>query len=372
MSFTSEDFEACFSNTYLEARCKFLATSSSCGAHVSHVVHPMLGLDGEELATDIAMFGRDTSPSLLVLVSGTHGVEGFLGSAIQIAAMKSGLMNLKSGDVSVALVHALNPCGFSQGRRVNEANVDINRNFIDFSRERPPNEQYTKLHNLLMLPPSALDRLRRSVGLLWHFAKIGPKSLQSAVTNGQYSSPEGLFYGGDSVSWSRRVWDDIIKSLFCKGRRVLVIDYHTGLGKFGQGEIICPVAPGRETSWFANLLSACFDQSRVKALGVRNSVATAVRGDLLSYAARSSQAEIATVFHEFGTLPPLQMLEVLAHENWAFHNCPHEGVEFAQAKLRLRQAFCPAGQAWRSQIWRQVEEPLAASLEFLASKFELV
>ena len=38
----------------------------------------------------------------------------------------------------VVLLHAINPWGFSWARRVTEDNVDLNRNFRDFSRPAPP------------------------------------------------------------------------------------------------------------------------------------------------------------------------------------------------------------------------------------------
>ena len=66
-------------------------------------------------------------------MSGTHGVEGYCGSGIQIGFLKEGLFAELPDDMSVVLLHAMNPYGFSNDRRVNEDNVDLNRNFLDFA-----------------------------------------------------------------------------------------------------------------------------------------------------------------------------------------------------------------------------------------------
>jgi hypothetical protein len=52
--------------------------------------------------------------------------------------------------VAVLYVHALNPYGFSHIRRATHENVDLNRNFHDFSKPLPVNEAYRELHPLLL------------------------------------------------------------------------------------------------------------------------------------------------------------------------------------------------------------------------------
>ena len=40
-------------------------------------------MDGGALALDVATLGEPDAPAVLLIVSGTHGVEGFTGSALQ-------------------------------------------------------------------------------------------------------------------------------------------------------------------------------------------------------------------------------------------------------------------------------------------------
>src|SRR5688572_17435979 len=75
------DVTSFFSQSYAEAREKFLAAAEAAGAHLvdSHP-HPLKGPDGGDLATDVAWLGPRDARKLLVLNSSTHGIEGYCGS----------------------------------------------------------------------------------------------------------------------------------------------------------------------------------------------------------------------------------------------------------------------------------------------------
>ena len=71
-----------FAASYGEARAKFLSAAESAGATVSRHVHPTeRGAEGEELSIDLAILGEPDAPGLLLLISGTHGAEGFAARA---------------------------------------------------------------------------------------------------------------------------------------------------------------------------------------------------------------------------------------------------------------------------------------------------
>ena len=70
------------------------------------------------------------------MVSGTHGVEGFCGSGAQIDWLRRGEAASLPVDVAALMVHAVNPYGFAWLRRVTEENIDLNRNWIDFTSNR--------------------------------------------------------------------------------------------------------------------------------------------------------------------------------------------------------------------------------------------
>src|SRR5215471_719103 len=77
-----------FAQSYAEARDKFVAAARACGARWFRHVHPSArGAEGEELSMDFALLGKHDAPGLLLLISGTHGVEGFCGSGCQVALL---------------------------------------------------------------------------------------------------------------------------------------------------------------------------------------------------------------------------------------------------------------------------------------------
>src|SRR5262249_50013786 len=140
--------------SYAEARQKFLAAADSADLDVESHAHPMLGRDGEALALDVARDGPRDAQRLLLISSGWHGVEGFGGSGVQAALRRDAAWRQAAHDAGVAVVylHALNPYGFSWWRRTTHENVDLNRNFHDFSKPLPSNPGYDEIASLLVPP----------------------------------------------------------------------------------------------------------------------------------------------------------------------------------------------------------------------------
>ncbi len=134
-----------FSSDYQEARHKFLEASTAIGANIESFKNPNPGPEGEPLYTDVALIGPKDAAVILVLVSGTHGVEGFAGSGIQTGLLQQGIASVLNPNVSIVMIHAINPYGFAHLRRFNEDNVDLNRNFVDHTRPYPPNQGYEEL-----------------------------------------------------------------------------------------------------------------------------------------------------------------------------------------------------------------------------------
>ena len=138
-----------FSADYQEARQKFRTEADRAGGAIESILHPERGPDRSDLATDIAWFGARDAESVLVLISGTHGVEGFCGSGAQIEWMRRGEASRLPKSIGVLMIHAINPYGFAWLRRVTHENIDLNRNWIDFSSALPPNPGYETLSSVI-------------------------------------------------------------------------------------------------------------------------------------------------------------------------------------------------------------------------------
>ena len=83
---------------------------------------------------DAFYLGKQDARKVMVFISGTHGIEGFCGSAIQRYLLTEIFPTLESNDDCAFLfIHALNPWGMANYRRCDELGIDLNRNFIDFN-----------------------------------------------------------------------------------------------------------------------------------------------------------------------------------------------------------------------------------------------
>src|ERR1700754_527644 len=182
----------CFSESCAEARAKFCAAAATAGGAIRSWFNPHAqGPNGEGLFLDTARFGPANAPNMLVLISSTHGVEGHCGSGAQIAWLATGGAAKLPKDTGALIVHAINPYGFAWTRRVNEDNVDLNRNFVDHDKGYPKNDGYLALADAILPKDWSETTLAETQRTIESFAqKNGAFALQGAITGGQYSHPD--------------------------------------------------------------------------------------------------------------------------------------------------------------------------------------
>ncbi len=167
-------------------------------------------------------------------ISGTHGVEGYCGSGAQLDWMLRGEQARVPAGTAVMIIHAINPYGFAWNRRVTHANVDLNRNWIDFDGAARHNRAYDELAEAVT--PREWDeraQAESTARILDHARQHGPAAMQQAVNSGQYRHPAELFYGGSAPTWSRRTPTEIFISMLGRARQIAIIDCHTGPGPWG-------------------------------------------------------------------------------------------------------------------------------------------
>src|SRR5688572_13951314 len=196
----------CFSESYAEARAKFCGAAAEAGGSIRSWLNANArGPDGELLYLDTARFGAHDAANMLVLISSTHGVEGHCGSGAQIAWLRTGGPAKLPKDTGALLIHAINPYGFAWTRRVTEDNVDLNRNFVDHDKAYPKNEGYLALADAV-LPRDWNDAsLAETERVFASYAQThGAFGLQGALSGGQYTHADGIFFGGNRPAWSNR------------------------------------------------------------------------------------------------------------------------------------------------------------------------
>ena len=220
-----------FSSSYAEARDKFLAAANAAGAEVQHWPHPLIGPSGEALACDSAWLGPRSATRVLVVISATHGVEGFAGSGPQTALLQRFSAQALPPDTALLLMHAVNPHGFAWQRRVTEENVDLNRNWIDFSAPLPPNLGYAELHSAYCPPTLEDGALAAAEARISAYRQAhGEHAERVARSTGQYTHAHGIFFGGTGPTWARRTSEAILAQYLPQARTVAIVDLHTGLG----------------------------------------------------------------------------------------------------------------------------------------------
>jgi hypothetical protein len=357
-----------FSQNYAEARQKFLAASAAAGFAVESHVHPLRGRDGEELAMDVARLGAADAANLLILSSACHGAEGFCGSGIQIAHLrdKAWIERCKRNDLAVLFIHALNPHGFSWLRRVTEDNVDLNRNFVDFSQPLPDNPDYRAIAHLL-LPKRQPPTLLSTLGLIGYALRHGRMALQGAISRGQHNDPAGMFFAGTEATWSNRTLKQVLRQHGQQCRRLGWIDIHTGLGPRGIGERIykgrqTPEDISRCRSWWG-------EQVTNSAEG--NSVSAKLNGTIDNVVPEiCPQAEYNGLTLEYGTLPGLQVLNGMRGDHWLYRNPQTPAAQQERIKSKLRDAFYVDADDWKQQILDQAREVLDQTLNGLATPLQ--
>lgn len=337
---------AVFPDSYASARKAFIIwVNKVIGSQAKSSVYQCAGNtpDGEALFTDTVWLGQDDASKVLVLLAGTHGVEGFVGSAIELDFLHlfaAGEISVPD-DTAILIVHALTPWGYAWLRRCDENGVDLNRNAVDFSVTLPENNGYEALRGALF----STDVHARNQACAEYGRQYGRTALEIAISGGQYTDPDGPFYGGDKAAHGRVVTEDLIRRFKLAERDLAVIDLHSGLGPYGYGEIICDHPPGSEgirvaQTWYG-------DSVTLPALGTSSSVPKTGLIDYIWHGAMNSRSCHVTL--EFGTYATDALFDVILkdHQLWAQQDNRSERLAHSRP---MRQHFCPSDNHWQASV----------------------
>lgn len=344
-------------SNYCESRQTFRTLAARLGAKVRSFVCDGEN-DGTELTTDVAYLGLEAAPTLVIIASGTHGVEGYAGAVCQFRFMETYPAHsdrLASGGIAYLLVHAVNPWGFHHDRRVTREGVDLNRNFVDFPMAGSAPSAYGAYHSMLVSNFRPLPHgIWNEMLLLTHgLTRARRRRLQAAVTGGQHAQPDGLFFGGTAPVQSRRVWEEILR-IYAQGReRAILLDIHTGLGAWGVGELLSTLPSSdpkfREMSrWFGG---------RLRSMADGDAVSAALAGTLTAGFERSFPERHFAIGLEFGTRSPLAVLNALRADQWFYNNESRLSAdELNWARRKMRRAFAVTDQRWLDKILARFDE----------------
>lgn len=356
-----------FSESYTEARDKFMQAAGRAGAAMTSYPHEhQTGPQGEPLYLDVAHLGPRNARRLLVVGCGTHGIEGYSGSAAQTHWMSMHVKDSLPEDVGVIFFHAHNPWGFAHALRFTEENVDLNRNFVDFDMPLPANAAYQHVHHVLDQPEwndatvesifEALTGLRGS---------LGEQGFSDAFNGGQYSHGDGIFYGGIRPQWSNVVFRRAVQDHLSGAESAALVDLHTGIGPPRGHVFLCFHPAGGEAYERAR---RWWGERAVNREGVTHKAVANYKGLLVdAFVEMLPALRTTAVVVEFGTHPRERMQRASMAARWLWSHREADAQLREHIMGEIREAFYPSDPSWRDGVLTQSRQIIDSGVAGLAA-----
>lgn len=285
-----------FSQTFTEADEKFVAACKVANGRLYTYEHPLKGRFGEPLYARVCLDAPhgDDVQNVLLTYSGTHGVEGFSGSAAQIYMLRHRGTHTLSAGWRAVHVHMINPYGASWVLKQNEDNADQYKNASEMYDKNIDDRIMVEFIDALRIPELSDPKVQQAAsGVMQALAqKYGPEEFYHALKQGQGKRPRGFAYFGKEKSWSTKTGETIVQTHVGKVERIAFIDWHTAVGAYGTWTVLALDDPSMHhwTSWSQNT-EADLQPTDVPIGGEAG----------YAYIRRLSEAELVGAFIEAGT-----------------------------------------------------------------------
>ena len=364
-----------FYTGYEEVRAHLQELTGELGAEIySHAVDAEDGLYIDAFYLPAA----EKQTNLIVLTTGVHGVEGYIGSVMLDVFFQEVYPTVDTADTGILVVANVNPYGMKYYRRYNENNVDLNRNFIlDWdSFDRSSNKEYPKVDTFLGPTGKIRNGFWHEVGFYLSLGKTaitdGAGTISDALLTGQYEYPQGVYYGGDGDEKSTVYLKEVFGKCLDSGYENIVhIDIHSGYG------------PRYNMVIFNSVYETLNEAQSREAFGYDYIIAYdsedfyATTGDTTDFFYRLAEqkqtaAQLYSTCFEFGTIgdeffDTILSLKYTVDEN-RNHWYPAENEIAAQiVHETYMELFYPTETAWREKT---VEDFKAATLGVLRAKLK--
>jgi hypothetical protein len=363
---TDTNYSTYYPVDYASARQEFRILASEIALEYKNVENQKVfvpSLIDNDLTVDICYIpAQKDSMNLLIISSGVHGAEGFVGHAAQQLFIRRFLTEQLLENTGVLLIHGVNPYGFKYTRRVTENNVDLNRNSPSTTDlYETVNDGYPKVYNLVN-PQEKVDK--SSVGNRFFFVKAineirkaSMPVLRQAVLQGQYKYPEGLYFGGTKPEPQIDSLQGIIGAYSKPYSKILALDMHTGYGERGRLHFFPNPLEGEQRE----KLETLFEGYRID-WGDSNDFYT-VTGDFVSFiGAMNEGKEFYPMLMEYGTLNSqttmgsLKSIHIMILENQGHHHGFVSVQDSLHVKSDLLEMYYPSSESWRNYVLAQTEE----------------
>ena len=347
-----------FSESYAESRSKFYASLEQVRLFwpEAEIRSYAIGKAEDNLAVEvIAAPALDRQDKVILLTSGLHGIEGYIGTAVTGLFIDEFLKTLDPANTGLFIVHAINPWGMWKRRRTNENNVDLNRNFIYGweAADASLDCRYDRINSFLnpINPLKMSSRAFFGARLTYKMLPMGAKNFKEVILMGQYLHPKGIYYGGRGYEASAQVMIDLFKELAASCQRLLVLDMHSGYGPRYQMTLVNSIYESRASGDLINK----FNYPLVVKTNPEEFYQ--MQGDMVDYfyllmRDRYPDKYFYATSFEFGTygesfFASLKSLRTMINENRVFHQGADSESAAGQAKLDFSELFYPLEEKWR-------------------------
>ena len=367
-------YKDAFFNSYDDVRAYLQQLTSDLGVEIySHAVDA-----SDDLYIDSFYLPAEEKTNLIILTTGVHGMEGYIGTTMLEVFFREIYPTLDPDNTGILVVANVNPYGMKYFRRYNENNVDLNRNFIlDWeSHDLSSNKEYPKVDTFLGPTGKIRNGFWHEVSFYLSLAKTavtdGADTISDALLTGQYEYPQGVYYGGNGDEISTAYLKDVFgKCLDGSYENIVHIDIHSGYG------------PRYNMVIFNSVFETMTEKESQAAFGYDYIIAHdsesfyATTGDTTDFFYRlaqqkEAQAELFSTCFEFGTIgnaffDTILSLKYTVDEN-RNHWYPTDNAIAAEiVRQNYFELFYPTETTWREKT---VEDFKAAAFGVLNAKLK--
>ncbi|WCL49107.1 M14 family metallopeptidase [Leptospira sp. GIMC2001] len=363
--------ELYFEEDYLSSRNSFLISARKIknkfpDCKISSIVIPTKDDINFNYTIDYLYIpARLKNEKTLILSSGIHGAEAFVGAAMQRHFLEEIYpAYVDSKNTGILIIHSINPWGFHNVRRGTENNVDLNRNFGNStSLFKTKNDGYPLLYDLLNPDGKANTRSIANIFFpiraIYNILMKGMATLRQSILQGQYEFPRGIYFGGQDFEPLRKPLDKLIIESIGNSNKVLFIDLHTGYGERGVLHLF-PSDPKDVT--VKEETEKIFQGYQID--WASNEDFYSVTGELSTHICElipNIKICVPMVF-EYGTLNShttsgaIESIHRTILENQGYWNGYEDEEEKLSIQEKYREMFYPSSKRWKTKILLDTEK----------------
>ena len=335
-------------NNYSDARDHFLEYSSKDYPMTIKKIGSYYMDENDTTSIDYLFLGNKENKKLHIIISGTHGVEGYAGSAIQFKTLDDIIKkskNTKTEPISYLLIHALNPYGYKNNRRCTKNNIDLNRNYLESSNFYELDYPYS----IFQLVSTYLFSFYFVYLFFRNLFEYGYTKSREYIVKGQYSYDNGLFYGGNKREENIEILEKILSEIdYSELDEVYVFDIHTGLGDYGNLSVMVS-----EQDTFKDLTNLPYNPTtklvNMKTDNIyRKSKGSIVDGIYEFLIKKDDQLCIYPIILEYGTYHNLRLFAWLLLENYYY--CNKNKEKWPNTSQKLKSLFYINNEVWQYMV----------------------